>query len=275
MPAGASLQENIKATLRSIPVVRDVFTQYYGFEREGAAFRGVFDSFEAARAATPSRGKIGHGHFVAHAEMRRKSYSVATTGRELADFNPADYAAALWMARATRAARRVADIGGNFGNAYFSFSEKIPFPDGLGWIVCEIPEVVAASRNIPEVAAAAALSFTAERKELDGADVLFSAGSLQYLPEELDAIVEAMRPLPRWVITQRVPLTQGPSFITLQNITYGYSPYAVRSEAAFEAGMMRLGYRVADRWRTPRTLRIPFHPGRTLHWFTGHAFVID
>ena len=73
---------------------------------------------------------------------------------------------------------------------------------------------LAGTRNAPN------LRFSTS-SELDRADVWMAAGSLHYVEESAATIISRMRQLPRWVLLNKVPLTDGEPFVTGKTFSAG------------------------------------------------------
>lgn len=271
--ARTSIRRRIKSTLRGAPLVWRLYGQFWGFEREGAAFRGQFRSFEDARKHAPKHRPIGHGGFIERARARGNTLPGESSGRELGDFPEADKAAASWLADAIRDLAqagpvRVFDIGGNFGGCFFAYARVIRYPADIVWEVCEIPEIVENANAIEAVSREPRLRFTTAIANVRGASIVYAAGAAQYLDDELPDVLERERARPAHVIVQRTPFTDGRAFVTLQNLNYGIVPYRVSNRANFISQMKRLGYELIEENRLQRALRVPsrFSGGEDGFW---------
>lgn len=216
-------------------------------------FNGVFDSYDAALAAAPpalERGydSPGHTHLTAYEEMF--------------EF---DYPALLWIARFADELRdrpeiRVVDLGGHTGSKYRVYRERWSFPERLSWTVVETEVAVRAALDGGLENSAPHLSFTTDRAAIDDCDILFASGALQYLETDLPELLRVLDRLPRRLVLNKVPLSDGPAGWTLQNVSgVAAAPYHVMNRDAFVAGLERLGYVATDEWTVPRyRVRIPF-----------------
>jgi len=63
------------------------------------------------------------------------------------------------------------------------------------------------------------------------------------------AIIAKLRARPPHILVNRVPMTEGPAFITLQNNSSWFSPYKVDNRPAFIASIVELGYDLVDEWK--------------------------
>src|SRR5205823_10148376 len=101
-------------------------------------------------------------------------------------------------------------------------------------------------------------------------DILLAAGALQYMSESVPGLLEKLLYRPRHLLLNKVPLTQGAGYWTLNNFGPAVTPYRVYNEAAFMTYFQHAGYRIRDRWtNNDMSCDIPFHPERTVPEFTG------
>jgi putative methyltransferase (TIGR04325 family) len=227
-------------------------------------FRGVFDSFEAARASAPPTRPIGYDN-AASAELYLKRLRV----------DDHDYPALVWLAKSFgEGMTRLADCGGAIGIKYFAFGKFIDFPASLDWLVVDVPAVAergrlfAASRGAPP-----ALRFTADFADADGMEIFFASGSLQYLDRSLPEILGGFDSLPKRIIINTTPIHPVDSFFTLNSIGTAFCPYRITAHAPFIDGIEDLGYRMRDEWRNlGKHMEIPGEPSRSLNHYSGFCF---
>lgn len=225
---------------------------------------GVFDSFEAAnrfaaQQGNPAKFTLDHRKWLDdHQSLVAHDYPMLFWLMQILGDRPA----------------RVADLGGSLGATYYAYQRVVTFPAGLQWQVCELPDVVELGRQIAEERGAAALSFSSDTKVLDGADVLFSAGAIQYIDTPFTETLAGLRAPPRHVLLNKLPLTaRRSSFITLQHSGLSALPYRIANHAEFVKAMERLGYRQRDRWKCMENFtNIPLHPELTIPHFHGFYF---
>jgi putative methyltransferase (TIGR04325 family) len=231
------------------------------FERakgEVRLFRGLYPDYAAARAATPAGRPIGY-------DNPETAWRVAHERHRIFD---TDYPMLFWLGRLFPAARRVFDLGGNVGISYYAWRRYLDYPEGLDWLVCEVPNVAEAGRKLAGQEDAPGLRFTTTHEELASADVLISAGALQFI-EDPFAILASVR-LPRHVLLNKTSLYDRDDAATVQTVGSAFCPYHLFNRARFLAFFERRGYRVVDAWTNPgMTARIPFHPGHAVGAFSG------
>jgi putative methyltransferase (TIGR04325 family) len=227
-------------------------------------FRGVFHDFEEAVRNSPPHMPQG--------------YDVPETaeyyGDRLDRLQHDDYPALFWLARVFEGPprrRRLVEIGGHVGLAYYGFEKHVPYPEGLEWVIIDVPSVTAAGQRLAESRGRSNLSFANDLSETsDGVDVLFAAGSLQYVPSPtFPERVGAMKPLPAHVLINKTPVTDGESFVTLQDIGVAHCAYRVYSRRDLIDPLLGMGYELRDEWKKERRLEIPGHKDRTIDHYSG------
>lgn len=228
-------------------------------------YRGVFDSFAEAQASIPATRAAGYDN-VGSAELYRDR-----TRRVFIN----DYPMMFWLERFFGlGARRVFDLGGHIGIAYYAYQKYLAYPDGLRWTVQDVPAVNAAGQRwAAEHDASRRLAFADDVAVASDCDVLFAAGSLQYLDFTLAEAIHRMAVRPRFLLLNSVPVHPSQSYFTVQNIGVALCPYRVTAERAFLGSLAELGYQLQDRWENPqRHCTVPFHPELSLDRYFGFAF---
>jgi putative methyltransferase (TIGR04325 family) len=227
---------------------------------------GVFDSFEAANAFSREHGEPPRF------DMDQRRW-LADKQRLMAH----DYPMLFWLERLLTSPEgqrfeRVCDLGGSVGVSYLALSPYLTLPPQLVWEVCELPDVAEFGRQVAsERGMQEHLHFRSDMDQaLEGADILFTAGTIQYIDEPLEQMLGKLAKAPRHVFINRLPLTTGSTFVTLQNSGVAVHPYRIRNDAEFVDAMSRAGYQVVDRWVClQNSTHIPLHPERTLEHFHG------
>lgn len=228
-------------------------------------YRGVYSSFSEATASIPTTRPTGYDNSTSAELYRDRTRRVFLY----------DYPMMLWLSRLFSSGRSsVFDLGGHIGIAYYAYQRCIDYPDTLRWQVSDVPGVNAAgvawaethdSRN--------RLTFTANPADADGTDILFAAGSLQYLDYTLADLLGSLRNPPAHLLLNSVPIHMSTSYFTVQNMGVTCCPYRITSEREFMDGLKALGYRLHDRWENPdRRCLIPFHPAHSLDRYYGFHF---
>ena len=225
-------------------------------------FSGVYLTFDAARAAAP-RGKptayddSGYGYVSNHNFI-----------------NPSDYPVLYWLSRVIPPCKSLTDFGGNVGMAYYSFRKYLPFPRDFRWIVYDLPSIVEAGKKVRESEEyREQLSFTTNLKELNGAEIFYAAGSLQYAPEALSTILSKLEHPPRHLLLNKLPVSQIAAYYTLQNTGTAFCPYGVVHQEELVESLGSLGYGLVDVWTNPDLpLIIPDAITYSLRAFSGMYF---
>ena len=224
----------------------------------------MFRNFEEAARSVPPGQPIGYDNEDAAAFYRER---LGRVGHD-------DYPALLWLARALQTSRSLVEIGGHVGVAYYSYERLIGYPEGLTWTILDTPAVAEAGARLARERGRHGVRFTSDFAEVEGGDILFAAGSLQYLPGPLlPERVHGMRLRPRHILVNKTPVTDGDGYVTLQSIGVAYCPYRVHSRRELVEPLLSMGYRLVDAWRKERRLEIPGHPERTLDHYSGFYLV--
>lgn len=236
------------------------------YEREFAhhtnSFRGVFNSFEEALASAPKTKAKGFNvdEFVGFFDNRRNQLFLY------------DYPVLFWLDRILCEKSRVFDIGGNTGIHYVAYRPYLRAWDQVQWEICEVPVVVEAGKKFAEREGYADhLSFTDNIWNAEGADVVLSSGTLQYIDKpSLQDLLASLKKAPDHLLLGKLPLYSGRSYVTLQNGGPHFVAQRVFNRKDFLGRLNELGYRVVDEWQDPsRSCHVPFHPECSVPVFTG------
>lgn len=212
------------------------------FLRSTPSCRGIYESFAAAAAAAPPADLAGYDHVAIAGAYREK----------LDDFKYADYPVLFWLARLLPGTRVVFELGGSIGRGFYAYHRYLHFAPDLRWIVCDLPAMVQVGAEIARERQASQLSFTTEREVDQDPDIYATFGTLQYIEEPFSTIITRLRRRPPHLLVNRVPLTDGKAFITLQNNKSWFSPYKVDNRLAFIASLVDIGYELVDEWQMER-----------------------
>ena len=226
-------------------------------------FRGAYGDFPEAVAAAGTGQQIGYDHTdMAELYLHR-------IGR----LNPSDYASMWWLSRLVSDNLVVADFGGNVALEYSSFARYIPFPPSLKWLICDVPAVIQYARKIAGERKFSNVSFTTSFADFDGADILHSSGTLQYIEHGLAECLESLVKKPRHLILNRLPIHENEEFVTLQRIDATLCPYHVYQRRRFIGSLEALGYELVDSWQCAEvTFCLLFHPEKELTAYSGFYF---
>ncbi len=228
---------------------------------------GAFPNFAAARAAAPASAEFDTASLVAPYVRERTAHVFAY-----------DYPVMWWLREAfAGGATLVFDIGGSVGVHYYAYREHLSYPESLTWTVREVPTLVRRGRELAAQQDAPGLTFTDTLDATDAAaDVWLSAGALQYVEgaASLGAWLAASRRPPAHVIVNKIPLYDGPAFVTVQNIGDGaFAPFHVYQRRRFISDVEFAGYRLVESWATPeRQFRLFDDPARSFGAYSGLYF---
>jgi putative methyltransferase (TIGR04325 family) len=251
-------------TLLMSPLLRgkleERYEQHFSTAQKANLFRGVYASFEEAQRTAPPTKPTGYDNPGPAAMYRDRPKALPLS----------EYPVLFWLSRTVPGAKRLFDLGGHVGVKYYDFRTRLELPAGFTWQVMDVPAVVDAGRQLARETGATVLDFTSRREDVDGADVLYASGSLQYLEKPLHEIVAPLAAKPRHIIINLTPMHAGPAFYTLQSIGTAFCPYRIEDRPALVAGLGKLGYQLVDEWTCPeKDCPIPFHPDKSVSGYTG------
>lgn len=261
------MHQSIDALRDSPPVRafrRKAFDRRFVGNARGHLFRGVFDTFEAAEASAPKTLPTGYDN-KASADLYLQRLRI----------DEYDYPAMFWIARALQeGAKSVIDLGGSVGIKYFAFGRSMVFPADLIWRVIEVPAAVDRGRLFAdEHGVSHQLQFSHRLQDMDGVDVLYASGALQYLPKTLASMLAAMACKPKRIVVNTTPIHPSKAFFTLNSIGTAYCPYRVDSHEHFVDSVMAQGYMVRDQWlNRGKELLLPFEQGYSVEHYSGFCF---
>jgi putative methyltransferase (TIGR04325 family) len=221
-------------------------------------FKGVYSSFADAMRAIPPTQKIGYNDPDAAKLQEAKTLWLT------------DYPLLFWLKSLLQNQSVVVDVGGNIGTYYYSFRDYLTYPAPMKWIICDVPEVVKAGRELANQQPSAGLSFTTELDAADGADILIASGSLQFVETPFSTLLARFQRKPKHLLINKLPLYKGASFVTLVNIGPTICPYQIFNENEFIESIRALGYDLVDAWKSPEfPCYIPYHPHRSFDAYSG------
>jgi putative methyltransferase (TIGR04325 family) len=137
-------------------------------------------------------------------------------------------------------------------------------------MVCDMPKIAARGRELARKNGASRLEFCTEFASCEGYDALLCSGSLHFVEPTLATLLAGISTRPRHLIVNKLPLTQGRPFVTLQNTVYSFNPYKVQNQHEFLDELLALGYEVRDSWENAdMSCHIPLHRDRTVERYSG------
>jgi putative methyltransferase (TIGR04325 family) len=227
----------------------------------GSGVNGVYPTYAAALAAVPKKRKVGYDN--------KESSNMYPYLLEFTRIS--DYAALFYLNQLARPGYRIFDFGGNTGLLYYNYQHRWTMPPNLQWTVCDVPAVIEAGRAFAKTRPSEGLSFTSNFEDAAGADLLFTSGTLQYVPKTLPELLsELCDAKPRRILANRTALWDGPTFFTLQSLGPIVCPYRVQNRSEFVAGLEAQGYRVKDAWECPESrINVRWHIHHRIKAYAG------
>ena len=223
-------------------------------------FTGVYDSRLAAERDIPTTRNRGWDNEQA-AQMWLE---------QIDRMQPTAYAPFFWLSNLLREGSVVIDFGGSIGLSYYSYVRRRKLPAGAKWIVVELPHLAAVGQKVALRENAAQLEFVTDLATTPACDILLCAGTLQYIDESVASVLQNLRALPQHLLLNKLPLSKGQPYWTLQNFGPAISPYRVFNEKEFLDSLQDAGYALRDRWVVPElACDVPFHPRYCVPQFSG------
>jgi putative methyltransferase (TIGR04325 family) len=229
---------------------------------EQRLFRGIYPDFATAIASAPPAHPIGYDNNASAHRLADERHHVF----------PTDYPVLFWLARLIAENTTLFDLGGNVGSRYLAFRSHLNYPDGMRWIVSEVPAVVRLGRDIAARENAPHLLFTTGFDELNGADILLASGVLQFL-EDWIGFLRAVPKRPPHVLINRTSIYTRQPAVTLHSTGTAFCPYHLFNRGGFIAAFLDLGYRLVDEWTNPGIgCHIPQHHAFGIEAYSGFYF---
>jgi putative methyltransferase (TIGR04325 family) len=226
--------------------------------------RGVYSSYAQAAAAAPRTQPLGYDHAAGAAMYRDRLYQVY----------PSDYAMMFWLQKLIAGgARKIFDLGGHIGLSFYAYERMLPLPADVSWRVWDLPSIVEGGRaEALKRDPSKRLSFTDNFAEAADADVLFSAGCLQFLDRSLSDMLAGLSQLPPWLLLNLLPLHKVAQYWTVMSIGTAFCPYWIQKDNDFFAALAGQGYALQDRWENlDKDCWVAFDPAHTLDRYHGAA----
>jgi len=220
-----------------------------------ARFSGAFPSREVALASLSAEARGAYDRD----DVAEVSYDAMTR------VAPWDYPVLYWMNRclAESGSQRLSllDAGGHLGTKYTAFGDHLPLSQ-VDWHLWDLPAILRAARNwqgqgkIP-----AAINFVDDPAASGPVDLLLASGLLQYLDRPLAELIGEMAAPPRWILLNKVAVSDAGTVVTLEQIGPAQVPYQIRDADQWAHELEALGYTLRDSWTIPSlSHRIATHP---------------
>lgn len=258
------MTDDWKTKVLNVPFIRPLLERRYEkhFATSGlGCFRGVYESFEEANRTAPKTKPLGFDN---------PAYA-RTFEPRLSQVYSFDYPVLFWLRSILAPKSTIFDFGGHRGTLFYSYAKYLEYPAEFRWIVCDLPEIVAAGKKLAAQRGKHELSFTTDFREACRANIFLAAGSLQYVEKpRLNEMLAELSVRPSHLLINKVPLYEGKEYVTLQNGGVAFHPQYVFNRGQFLQPLFRLGYELVDTWDVPSHAgQIPYHPEVSFRWHSG------
>ena len=241
------------ALVRTLPGLRKLYALVMGYHR-------LFDTLLEAESAVAAYAQNGHQH-AANAELHLLLNETA---------RPSDYAALFHLQVILPRVTRVFDVGGNIGNLYYCYSKYLPLQGLLTWQVYDLPDNMKRGQALAATRKASNLEFVEDWTTASGADLLLVSGSLHYMREPLAHMLDRLDVPPEYILINRVPLTDGAPFATIQDGGPFRVACLVQNRQTLVRELEGAGYHLEDSWRAAElALCVPADPTHTVPFYSG------
>lgn len=232
-------------------------------QRPPNRFRGVYPSFAEAERSIPAGQRVGYDHDELVGMYRNRMLKACES----------DYGMLFWLRPLISFNSFIFDFGGHVGVSYYGWKSYLGFPQGLRWLVYEVPAIVRGGQVLAQERDSAGLSFTSDLAAGNGCDIFMAAGSLQYLDMTLPEILSRIGSKPRHLFVNKLPVYEGETFVTVQSTGRAFHPYRIYNRSHFLSEIAALGYRLVDDWvNREQHCEIPFTRGRDVEAYSGFYF---
>lgn len=263
------IKSKIKQLIHFLPWGRDIYLSLAG-PRLGICYRGVFESIDAAKAHLAKSRDSEYDKI-----NRLKGENIDHEVTTLDDwFHDVDYPLLFWLSQLVNSSPAILELGGSVGHFYYTSKHYFSHPEQLQWTIAELPEAVRLGREIAAQRGERGLEFvdSAESATFPAAGIFLTAGTVQYMEEDLVVMLSRLSRHPDHVLIHNLPMHRDRSFWTLQNLGVCELPYRIYAYESLCEGMRNIGYELRDRWNNPRELEIPFHSNLVIEGYLGMYF---
>ena len=266
----------MRRIIRRIPFAQQLYRHYQELEYERqfagdngyGCFRGVYETFEEAILSAPKTKTIGYDN----SELAQEYQHCAELKTVVYSY---DYPVLFWLNSIFNINQNnlnLFDFGGNVGTHFYAYKKYLKYPSSLKWLVCELPAIVKAGKELAEKRGYLDLAFTNKFEEASGKDVFLASGSIQYV-EDLGQSLSSLAEKPKHLLINVLPLYDGHQFVTLQNGGQVFYPSYIFNKTDFINSIKNIGYEMVDIWKD-RFFQciIPFHPEKSGSLYHGLYF---
>lgn len=254
------VKELVRNTLAQVPGIRFWIAKwiFYRSPKNTHRFLGVFESYEEAKAHIPERFNCG--------------FKEVNLWENLNAVRDRDVEVVRILSGLISEIKTLFDLGGNIGVCYYQYKSQISYPKDFRWVICDVPPVNQAGEKIARERGETQLSFTDDRQAAEGVDVYLTSGVLQCLEVPFADILAKIKRKPEHLLINRLPLTDKPSFYTLQHMDYSVVPYYIANFDTFVSSIEALGYKLVERWKNDRFCDIILRPDYFVPNYHGFHF---
>lgn len=241
--------------IRAVPGLAWLLDRLVGFRRPFFSYR---DAEAAARRFLAS----GHSHSAnaqLHLDLSQRP-------------RPSDYPVLFHLGRIPNL-RSVFDLGGNVGNLFYCYDGYLHFPASTTWKVLDVDAIRSIGEDLARQRGETRLQFVADIGPAGNPDVLLVSGALHYFEQPLPEMLAALPAKPPHVIINRTPLSERETLFAVQDAGEFLVACQLHRRADLIAGMLKLGYRLADEWTVPElSLQFPAQPDLSVDSYSGLYF---
>jgi putative methyltransferase (TIGR04325 family) len=257
----------IGGAFAALPFFRKAYTARLLARRDHTGLHsGIYGSYQEALAHIPEARLAGWDHEAAAQLWVDKIDPVRLS----------TYPVFFWLQRLLQGDASVLDVGGSIGSTYYGYRRYASLRGIAAWTVVEVPKICRQGEVIARREGATELRFLSDRSQAPPCDLLLAAGALQYMQDAVPGLIEALPTKPRYLLLNKLPLTQQKGCWTLQNYGPAVTPQQLFNEGEFLAYFHRQGYRPRDRWVVDDLdCLIPFHPEHFIKHFSGFLFELE
>lgn len=265
------LKRLLALLLEPIPYGRDCYIKFID-SGTGMAYRGVFSSHAQALAAVDA----GRSKYDVLNQNKAEKVAAGTEGLDNW-FHIDDYPFLFWLQQQVGEVDTLLELGGSLGHFFYSSQPFADYPAKLSWIIAELPEAVALGKRVAEQRGEQRLDFidSAGLASAPAVDLFITAGTIQYMPDELTTILASLKQLPRHVLVHRLPVLPVDSCWTLQDLGLCEVPYRLYGERVLFNALALLGYKIVATWEHQRPVNIPFYRSHSAEKYIGFYCCLD
>lgn len=226
-------------------------------------YRHTFDTLDEAECAVKSFSRGGHEN------LQYAMYHLKINEHP----RPSDYAALFYLLLNIDNIKTVFDLGGNVGNLYYCYNECINFAEGLQWKIYDLDANITLGRKIALDRMATKLSFTSNWLDASGSDLVIASGSMHYFDTPLPYMIGQLSSLPKTILINRTPLTDGPTFSIIQDAGHSRVACKIYNKNEIVDGFCKEGYTLTNEWdAAEHHLNVIDRPSRAINSYSGLLF---